>query len=235
MSVEIVETLSSHRLVPLAGKQTGTLLIHEIYRSIQGESTFAGLPCVFVRLTACHLRCRWCDTPHAFGQGEPLAVEEVVRRVLAEPCELVEITGGEPLLQEEVFPLMTRLADTGRAVLLETSGAVDVSRVDPRVRIVMDLKCPGSGECEQNLFSNLELLKPIDEIKFVIGNRRDFDWSCEQVRTRGLAERFAVLFSPVFGELAPRTLAEWILESKLPVRLQIQQHKYIWDPSARGV
>ena len=234
MSVEIV-SFPAQRLAPLVGKQSGTLLIHEIYRSIQGESTFAGLPCVFVRLTACHLRCRWCDTPHAFGQGEPLTLNGVVGRVLAEPCELVEITGGEPLLQDEVFPLMTRLADAGRTVLLETSGAVDVSRVDPRVRIIMDLKCPGSGECEQNLYSNLELLKPTDEIKFVIADRRDFDWSCDQVRTRGLAERFAVLFSPVFGELAPRTLAEWILESKLPVRLQIQQHKYIWDPSARGV
>jgi 7-carboxy-7-deazaguanine synthase len=229
------ETVSSHRLTPLAVKPIGTLLIHEIYRSIQGESTVAGLPCVFVRLTACHLRCRWCDTPHAFGQGEPLTIEDVVNRVVAEPCELVEITGGEPLLQAEVFPLMTRLADAGRTVLLETSGAVDVSRVDPRVRIILDLKCPGSGECEQNLYSNLDLLKPGDEIKFVIADRLDFDWSCEQVRTRGIAERFAVLFSPVFGELAPRTLAEWILESKLPVRLQVQQHKYIWDPSARGV
>ena len=234
MTVETV-TIPSHRLAPLAGKQPGTLLIHEIYRSIQGESTFAGLPCVFVRLTACHLRCRWCDTPHAFGQGEAQTLDEVVSRVMAEPCELVEITGGEPLLQQEVFPLMTRLADAGRTVLLETSGAVDVGRVDLRVRIIMDLKCPGSEECEQNLYGNLELLKPIDEIKFVIADRRDFDWSCEQLRTRGLAERFAVLFSPVFGELAPRTLAEWIIESKLPVRLQIQQHKYIWDPSARGV
>lgn len=236
MSVESV-AFSSQRLAPLQGKLPGTLLVHEIYRSIQGESTFAGLPCVFVRLTACHLRCRWCDTPHAFGQGEPLTLDEVVTRVLAETCELVEITGGEPLLQDEVIPLMTRLADAGRTILLETSGAVDVSRVDPRVRIILDLKCPGSGECEQNLYSNLELLQPSDEIKFVIADRRDFDWSCVQVRTRGLAEsrRAGILFSPVFGELAPRTLAEWILESKLPARLQLQQHKYIWDPSARGV
>jgi len=223
------------RSAPLAGKPLGSLMIHEIYRSIQGESTFAGLPCVFVRLTACHLRCRWCDTPHAFTKGAFMSLDEVVGRVLAEPCELVEITGGEPLLQEEVFPLMARLADAGWTVLLETSGAVDVSRVDPRVKIIMDLKCPGSGECEQNLYANLDLLKPPDEIKFVIADRQDFDWSCDQVRSRKLTERHAVLFSPVFGELAPRALANWILESKLPVRLQLQQHKYIWDPSARGV
>lgn len=230
-----VATFPVHRLKPLAGRPPGTLLVHEIYRSIQGESTFVGLPCVFVRLTACHLRCRWCDTPHAFGEGEPLSLDDVVARVLAEPCELVELTGGEPLLQDEVFPLMTRLADAGRTVLLETSGAVDLSRVDRRVRIIMDLKCPGSGECDQNIYENLDLLKPTDEIKFVIADRRDFDWSYEQVHNRRLAERFSVLFSPVFGELAPRVLAEWVLESKLRVRMQLQLHKYIWDPQARGV
>ncbi|MBI3465603.1 MAG: radical SAM protein [Planctomycetes bacterium] len=220
---------------PLVGKPPGTLLVHEIYRSVQGESTFVGRPCVFVRLSACHLRCRWCDTPHAFTEGEPMGLDDVLARVLAEPCDLVEITGGEPLLQDEVFPLMTRLADAGRTVLLETSGAVDIRRVDRRVRIIMDLKCPGSDECERNLYPNIERLKPTDEIKFVIADRCDFDWSCEQVRGRRLAERFTVLFSPVFGELAPRTLAEWILESNLPVRLQLQMHKYIWDPAARGV
>ena len=164
-----------------------------------------------------------------------MGLDDVLARVLAEPCDLVEITGGEPLLQDEVFPLMTRLADAGRTVLLETSGAVGIRPVDRRVRIIMDLKCPGSGECEQNLYANLDLLKPADEIKFVIADRRDFDWSGEQVRGRRLAERFTVLFSPVFGELAPRTLVEWILESNLPVRFQLQMHKYIWDPSARGV
>jgi 7-carboxy-7-deazaguanine synthase len=235
LGIEAV-TFPAHRLKPLSGKPPGTLLVHEVYRSIQGESTWAGLPCVFVRLTACHLRCRWCDTPHAFGDGAPLAFNDVLARVLAEPCELVEITGGEPLLQDEVFPLMTRLADAGRTVLLETSGAVDVSRVDRRVRIIMDLKCPGSGECDQNLYSNLDVLKPgVDEIKFVIADRRDCDWACQQVRGGRLTERFAVLFSPVFGELAPQTLAAWVLESKLPARLQIQLHKYIWDPAARGV
>jgi 7-carboxy-7-deazaguanine synthase len=225
----------AHRLVPLGDKPSGTLLVHEIYRSIQGESTFAGLPCVFVRLTACHLRCRWCDTPHAFTQGRVMALDDVLDQIVAEPCELVEVTGGEPLLQEEVYPLMTRLADARRTVLLETSGAVDISRVDPRVRIIMDLKCPGSGECEQNLYENLDRLKATDEIKFVIADRRDFDWSREQVQTRQLTPRYSVLFSSVFGELDPRTLAEWILEAQLRVRLQLQQHKFIWEPTARGV
>ena len=234
MSVKHIE-IPAHRLRPLVAKPPGTLLIHEIYRSIQGESTFVGLPCVFVRLTACHLRCRWCDTPHAFGEGEPLRLDDLVQKVLAEQCNLVEITGGEPLLQDEVFPLMTRLADARLTVLLETSGAVDIRRVDRRVHIIMDLKCPGSGECSENLYSNIDLLKPIDEIKFVVADRRDFDWSCEQVRGRGLAQRFTVLFSPVFGELDPQTLAQWTLESKLPVRVQLQMHKFIWDPTARGV
>src|SRR5262245_28946064 len=234
MSTDMEHALAQ-RLAPLSRKPLGSLLIHEIYRSIQGESTWAGLPCVFVRLTTCHLRCRWCDTPHAFNQGTPMPVADVVARVMSEPCDLVEITGGEPLLQEEVFELMTRLADSGRKVLLETSGAVDISRVDSRVRIIMDLKCPGSGECDQNLYGNLGKLKTSDEIKFVIADGVDFDWSCAQVRSRGLIQRCGVLFSPVFGELAPRTLAEWILESQLPVRLQLQQHKYIWEPDARGV
>jgi 7-carboxy-7-deazaguanine synthase len=230
-----IEHFPAQRVAPLDHKPAGTILVHEIYRSIQGESTWAGLPCVFVRLTACHLRCRWCDTPHAFTQGQVIPLDNVLARVLAESCNLVEITGGEPLLQDEVFPLMVRLADAGRTVLLETSGAVDISRVDARVRVIMDLKCPGSEECDRNLYENLDRLKPTDEIKFVIADRRDFDWSCDQVRTRRLTHRFNVLFSPVFGEMDPRTLAEWILESQLPVRLQLQQHKYIWDPAARGV
>jgi 7-carboxy-7-deazaguanine synthase len=229
------EQILAQRVIPLAAKEPDTLLIHEIYRSIQGESTFAGLPCVFVRLTACHLRCRWCDTPHAFTQGNPMPVADVLARVMADPCMLVEITGGEPLLQEEVYPLMAQLADAGRTVLLETSGAVRIDRVDPRIRIIMDLKCPGSGECDRNLYENLDWLKPCDEIKFVIADRRDFEWSSEQVRNRGLTALFSVLFSPVFGELDPRTLADWILECQMPVRLQLQQHKFIWDPTARGV
>src|SRR5215475_1861888 len=187
----------ANRLAPLAAKPPGQLLIHEIYRSIQGESTFAGLPCVFVRLAVCDARCVWCDTPHAFTQGEPLSLDDIVGRVTAYDTPLVEITGGEPLLQDEVHPLMARLADLGHEVLLETSGLRDVSRVDRRVRIIMDLKCPDSGECENNLLSNLDHLKSTDEIKFVIASRRDFEWTVETIRRHGLDRRFAVLLSCV--------------------------------------
>lgn len=225
----------ANRLAPLAGKPPGQLLIHEIYRSVQGESTFAGLPCVFVRLAVCDARCVWCDTPHAFKEGELLALDEVVQRALAFRTKLVEITGGEPLLQSEVFPLMTRLADAGRTVLLETSGARDLTAVDPRVHIIMDLKCPDSGECHNNRWENLGVLKPSDEIKFVVASRRDFDWSVDVVRTHRLDERFTVLFSPVFGAIAPLELTNWLLESGLQVRLQLQLHKYIWPPATRGV
>ena len=225
----------AHRLKPLAGKPSGSLVVHEIYRSIQGESTFAGLPCVFVRLTACHLRCHYCDTRHAFRHGQTLALEEVLDRALAWEDRLVEVTGGEPLLQPEVFPLMTRLADAGKTVLLETSGAVDIAPVDPRVHIILDLKTPGSGEVEANLWSNLALLKPIDEVKFVVCDRSDFDWAVEQVRAHRLTDRVPVLVGAVSGELDPADLAAWVLETHLPLRLQVQLHKILWHPSARGV
>jgi 7-carboxy-7-deazaguanine synthase len=210
-------------------------LIHEIYRSIQGESTFAGLPCVFVRLAVCDARCVWCDTPHAFNQGSALDLQEVVERVKSHCCPLVEVTGGEPLLQEEVFSLMSRLADAGITVLLETSGAHDVSRVDPRVHIIMDLKCPDSGECAGNRWANLDLLKPTDQIKLVIASRSDFDWAAETIRSRNLDRRFVVLLSPVFAAVKPVELADWLLASGLQVRMQLQLHKHIWDPQARGV
>jgi 7-carboxy-7-deazaguanine synthase len=225
----------SHRLAPLTDRPAGQLLIHEIYRSLQGESTFAGLPCVFVRLTVCDARCRWCDTPHAFTQGNLWTLDDIVKRVCSFNCPLVEITGGEPLLQAEVFELMTRLADLGLTVLLETSGAHDLSPVDRRVHIIMDLKCPESGECAGNRWENLELLKPADQIKFVIASRRDFDWAAQVIRTHGLEGRFVVLLSPVFGAVQPLELATWLLESGLQVRMQLQLHKYIWDPQARGV
>src|SRR5215213_7905777 len=178
----------SSRLAPLAGKPAGSLVIHEIYRSLQGESTFAGLPCVFVRLTACHLRCGYCDTAHAFGQGETLSLDDVVARALALGDPLVEITGGEPLLQPEVLPLLTRLADAGRTVLLETSGAVDIGPVDPRVHVILDLKTPGSGEVAANLWENLARLEPGDEVKFVVCDRADFDWAVAQVRAHRLLD-----------------------------------------------
>lgn len=225
----------SQRLRPLLGRPAGTLVVHEIYRSLQGESTFVGLPCVFVRLTACLLRCVYCDTPHAFQHGEPLTVEDVAGRVLALGDRLVEVTGGEPLLQPEVFPLMTLLADAGRTVLLETSGAVDIAAVDPRVHIVLDLKTPGSGEVSANLWANLPRLRPQDEVKFVLCDRADFDWAVAQVRSHRLNERCPVLFSPVFGRVDPTDLAAWILETGLPIRLQIQLHKVLWNPNARGV
>jgi 7-carboxy-7-deazaguanine synthase len=225
----------AQRLAPLQGKPPGQLLIHEIYQSVQGESTFAGLPCVFVRLTACNSRCVWCDSPHAFKQGAPWPLDAVAERVLAFRCPLVEVTGGEPLLQPEALPLMTRLADAGLTVLLETSGALDVAPVDRRVHIIMDLKCPDSGECAGNRFENLAALKPTDQLKFVIASRRDFDWAANTIREHQLDRRFTVLLSAVFGAVELPDLAAWLLASGLQVRLQLQLHKYIWDPQARGV
>ncbi|MCI0455511.1 MAG: 7-carboxy-7-deazaguanine synthase QueE [Gemmataceae bacterium] len=228
-------TSLAQRLRPLEGKPPGQLLIHEVYRSIQGESTFAGLPCVFVRLSVCGSRCEWCDTPHAFTQGQARTPDDIVEQVLGYNCPLVEITGGEPLLQEEVLPLMTRLADLGLTVLLETSGALDINRVDRRVHIIMDLKCPDSGECAGNGWENLEALKPADQVKFVIASKRDFDWAADTIRAHALDRRFTVLLSPVFGAVEPVQLAQWLLDSGLQVRMQLQLHKYIWDPKARGV
>jgi 7-carboxy-7-deazaguanine synthase len=212
------------------------LTINEIYFSIQGESTWAGLPCVFVRLTFCDLRCTYCDTEYAFYEGKKQTLGEIVDAVLGYDCPLVEVTGGEPLLQKNVLPLMTLLADAGRTVLLETSGAHDISEVDPRVHRIMDLKTPGSGEAERNLFSNLEYLTPRDEVKFVIGSRADYEWSRALVREHQLAERCrAVLFSPIFGRIDPREIVEWVLADNLPVRFQLQMHKFIWTPTQRGV
>jgi 7-carboxy-7-deazaguanine synthase len=212
------------------------LTINEIYFSIQGESTWAGLPCVFVRLTFCDLRCTYCDTEYAFYEGKKQTLGEIVDAALGHDCPLVEVTGGEPLLQKNVLPLMTLLADAGRTILLETSGAHDISEVDPRVHRIMDLKTPGSGEAERNLFSNLEYLTPRDEVKFVIGSREDYEWSRAQVREHRLAERCrAVLFSPIFGRIDPREIVEWVLADNLPVRFQLQMHKFIWTPTQRGV
>jgi 7-carboxy-7-deazaguanine synthase len=223
------------RLRPLAGKPAGTLVVHEIYRSLQGESTFAGLPCVFVRLTACHLRCGYCDTPHAFQLGETLALDDVLARALNYGDRLVEITGGEPLLQPEVFPLMSRIADAGRTVLLETSGAIDIAPVDPRVRTILDVKTPGSGEVTANLWSNLDLLKPTDELKFVVCDRSDFDWSVAQIEGRRLLGRCPILISAVSGRVEPAELAQWILATGMPLRLQLQLHKLLWGADTRGV
>jgi 7-carboxy-7-deazaguanine synthase len=213
-----------------------TLKIHEIYQSIQGESSWAGWRCVFVRLTACDLRCNYCDTEYAFYEGKKRAVAEVVAEVLAMDCPLVEITGGEPLLQKNVHPLMTALCEAGRTVLIETSGAHDIGPIDPRVHRIMDLKTPGSGECARNLWSNIPRLEKRDEVKFVIGSREDYEWSRDRVREHDLAARCGcVLFSPIFGRIEPRQIVEWIVEDKLPVRFQLQMHKFIWDPKQKGV
>jgi 7-carboxy-7-deazaguanine synthase len=236
MPIGTIPLEAAHRVELLRSVPPGELLIHELYRSIQGESTFAGLPCVFVRCAVCDLRCKWCDTPHAFNQGERMSRSSVLERTLAFGCPLVELTGGEPLLQPDVFPLITEFADAGKTVLLETSGAHDISSVDKRVHIILDLKCPDSGESHRNLWPNLEVLKPTDEIKFVIASRRDWEWTEATIRERNLDERFHCLVSAVFGAVEPADLAEWLLASGLHrVRMQLQLHKYIWDPSKRGV
>lgn len=232
-----------------------TLVINEVFYSIQGESSFAGLPCVFVRLTACNLRCTWCDTTYSFHEGTPMTIGDLIVKVLEYNCPLVEITGGEPLLQSNVFPLMSRLCDLGKRVLVETSGSIDVSRVDPRVVKIMDLKAPGSGECGKNLYENVRYLDKKDEVKFVITDRADYDWAKLAMAEHQLASICTVLFSPVWsGEAAvcnggkrpaagtaastPATLkalAEWVLADKLPVRVQTQLHKHIWGADTRGV
>ena len=212
------------------------LTINEIYTSIQGESSWAGQRCVFVRLTACDLRCTYCDTEYAFFEGKKRPLQEVIDEVLAVDCPQVEITGGEPLLQRNVHPLMTALCDAGRTVLIETSGAHDISKIDPRVHRIMDLKTPGSGECARNLFGNIEHLNKGDEVKFVIGSREDYEWSREQVEKFSLCTRSGnVLFSPIFGRIEPVQIVDWILEDKLDVRFQLQMHKFIWKPTERGV
>ena len=212
------------------------LTVNEIFHSIQGESTHAGRPCVFVRLTACDLRCSWCDTPYAFDEGRKMTVDDVVARVGDFGCDVVEITGGEPLLQRDVYPLMQRLLDEGRTVMLETGGHRSVDDVPGGVIRIIDVKCPGSGESEKNHWPNLERLRSTDEVKFVIADRADYDYARGVVARCDLASRAAaVLFSPVHGVLAPKTLAEWILADRLPVRLQLQVHKYVWGADVRGV
>lgn len=230
----IAPALAERRLAVLAGLPAGMLLVHEIYASIQGESTFAGLPCTFVRLTGCPLRCRWCDTPYAFHEGRPMSVGDIVAAVERLSPRLVELTGGEPLAQPPAFELIRDIADRGYQVLLETSGAVPIEAVDPRATIIMDLKCPASGEVDANRFENLAHLKETDQIKFVIADRNDFDWAVEQVRRHSLQGR-EILFSPAFGEVDYAGLCEWILSSGLRARFQMQQHKHIWAPNARGV
>lgn len=212
------------------------LTINEVFHSIQGESSRAGRPCVFVRLTACDLRCSWCDTEYAFHEGRKRSVDDVVAEVAQYGCELVEITGGEPLLQEDVYPLMERLLSMGRTVLVETGGHRSIERVPPAVIKIVDVKCPGSGEAAKNDWRNLDRVSAHDEVKFVIKDRTDYEFASDVVRRHDLASRCAaVLFSPVHGVLEPKTLAGWMLADRVPARLQLQMHKYIWPATQRGV
>jgi len=209
--------------------------VNEIFYSIQGEATEAGRPCMFVRLAGCDLRCRWCDTEHAFHDGTAMAIEEVVERVASRGCRLVEVTGGEPLLQPGAPTLVRRLLEGGHEVLVETGGHRDIAVLDPRARIVLDLKCPGSGESGGNRWENLELLREGDAVKLVLADRADYEWARGVIRDRPPARGISVFLSPVHGELSPQDLAAWILEDGLPVRLQLQIHKVIWGPDRRGV
>jgi 7-carboxy-7-deazaguanine synthase len=209
--------------------------ITEIFHSIQGESSHAGQPCVFIRLTGCPLRCTWCDSEYTFSGGTEMTIAEVLAKVRSYRCPLVEVTGGEPLHQPEAFTLVEALCAESYDVLIETSGAIDISPVDKRAHVIMDVKCPGSGMMDRMRWENLEQLTGKDEAKFVIKDRLDYEWARDIVRKYALETRCAVLFGPVFGALEPRRLAEWILSDRLPVRFQLQLHKYIWDPDMRGV
>jgi 7-carboxy-7-deazaguanine synthase len=213
-----------------------SVVVSEIYLSLQGESSHQGLLCSFVRLTGCHLRCRWCDSAFAFYGGQRMSVAEVVKAVRALGASRVEVTGGEPLLQPGVYPLMEALLEAGLTVLLETSGAIDVRLVPPAVHKIVDLKCPGSGEADRNDLRIFEHMTEGDELKFVLASRQDYDWAKARIAEHQLDRRpFGLLFSTVHGELDPRQVAEWIIADRLPVRFQLQQHKILWAPDARGV
>lgn len=212
------------------------ITVNEVFHSVQGESTYAGQRCVFVRLTACDLRCSWCDTPYAFYEGRKRSLDDVVAEVERFRCDLVEVTGGEPLLQEGVYPLMTALLERGKTVLVETGGHRSTARVPEAVVTILDVKCPGSGEDTKMDWDNLARLRPHDEVKFVIKDRADYDYAREVIGKYGLAARAAAIhLSPVHDVLSPRVLSEWVLADALPVRVQLQLHKYIWDPTTRGV
>ncbi len=211
------------------------LTINEIYPSVQGESSYAGLPCTFVRLTGCPLRCQWCDTVYAFHRGQSMSIAEILAEVNRHGLSLVEVTGGEPLAQPAAKDLIDALVAEGFKVLLETSGSESVKGLSPELHIIMDLKCPGSGMEDNNLWENLDHLKASDEVKLVIKDEKDFQWAREKLAIHKLSERFSVLFSPAFGHLEPKKLVEWMLEHRLDVRLNLQQHKFIWSPRTKGV
>src|SRR5438105_1672412 len=210
------------------------LRVTEIFHSIQGESSHAGRRCAFVRLTGCNLRCHWCDSEYTFTGGESMGVDDILKRVKSYGCNLVEITGGEPLAQKESLDLIRRCCDEGLEVLVETSGSIDIAPVHKYATIILDIKCPRSGEAAKNRWQNLEHLKPHDEIKFVIADRADYDWARQVIKDRNL-HRWTVLLSPVWGEMDLKSLAQWMLDDRLPARLQTQLHKHIWGAEARGV
>ena len=211
------------------------LKINEIYYSIQGESTKAGLPCVFIRLTYCNLRCTYCDTEYAFYEGNDYSISELIEKVKTYKCNLVEVTGGEPLFQKECYDLLKQLCDEGFEVLLETGGSLPIKEIDKRVNVIIDLKCPSSGMVKKNLYENIEYLKLSDEIKFVIGNREDYEWTKKIINDFKLESRCSILLSVVFGSLEPVVLVNWMLQDKLNARFQLQTHKFIWNPEEKGV
>jgi 7-carboxy-7-deazaguanine synthase len=219
----------AHRQLDLSMRVT------ELFYSIQGESTYAGQPCVFVRLTGCPLRCTWCDTEYAFFGGSEVSLEQILTKVESYGCRLVEITGGEPLAQSDALALITSLCEKGFEVLIETSGAIDTGAVDARAHVILDVKCPGSGMSDRMHWPNVTRLTAKDQVKFVLTDRFDYEWACQVLARHELADRCTVLMSPVFGSLEPRQLAEWVLADRLPVRLQLQMHKLIWAPDMRGV
>lgn len=236
----VVGTLHLENLVgvtpdPTCPAPQKLLVVHEIFKSIQGESSYAGLPFVFVRTTGCPLRCRWCDTPHAFHEGEALSNDAILQTIEGLGCRHVEITGGEPLLQEAIYPLIQSILDRDHTVLVETSGSLPIDRLDPRAVVILDIKCPGSGMTHAMHWQNLSMLKNNDEIKFVIANREDYQWAAEIMIRYPKLRSHTILFSPVFDQMRAQTLAEWILKDRLPVRLQLQLHKYIWHPTMKGV
>jgi 7-carboxy-7-deazaguanine synthase len=234
--VENTLSTQSKALTTLEKKRLDVLRINEIFYSIQGEGSRAGEPCVFIRLTGCGLRCTYCDTEYAFYEGEDRSLEDILNQVRAFDCKLVELTGGEPLEQDGVYPMMKMLCDQGYDMMIETGGHIDISNVDPRVKRIVDLKTPSSGMEKRNLYKNIEFLKTSDEVKFVIGSREDYIWSKEQIEFFKLSEKVGtILMSPVSTVLSPENLAQWILEDKLQVRFQVQLHKIIWPGVERGV
>ena len=216
-------------------KNNTILKVNEIFKSIQGESTYSGLPCIFIRLTYCNLRCTYCDTEYAFHEGKNMSIGEILDHIKPMKTKLVEVTGGEPMLQDNTIPLMRELLEKDYDVLLETSGAISLKNVPSEVKKIVDFKCPSSAMSDRNLWSIIDELNDKDEIKFVIGDQQDYQWTKSKINEYNLNQKWTVLLSPVFGEISLEKLAEWILEDNLDVRLQLQMHKYIWDPDKQGV